>query len=91
MEYKKTEIYPAIDMRMGMVVRLLQGDYDKMTVYNDSPEVMAYTFQDAGAEWVHLVDLDGARSGDAEREKIREGFGHRAGPDRVTVCGWRGG
>ena len=72
MEYKKTEIYPAIDMRMGMVVRLLQGNYDKMTVYNDSPEVMAYTFQDAGAKWVHMVDLDGARSGEAEREKVRE-------------------
>ncbi len=72
MEFRKTEILPAIDMRMGMVVRLTQGNYDKMTVYNDSPESMAYTFGDAGANWVHLVDLDAARSGEAEREKIGE-------------------
>ena len=75
MEYKKTNIFPAIDMRSGMVVRLLRGDYDKMTVYNDSPEEMAYTFEEAGAEYIHLVDLDGARSGESEVIKIRDIIG----------------
>lgn len=56
-------IYPAIDMRGGKCVRLLQGDYNKETVYGDSPFHMAKKFADAGAEWIHMVDLDGAKDG----------------------------
>lgn len=56
-------IYPAIDMRGGKCVRLLQGDYDKETIYGDSPFEMAKTFAKAGAGWIHMVDLDGARDG----------------------------
>ncbi|WP_210365319.1 1-(5-phosphoribosyl)-5-[(5-phosphoribosylamino)methylideneamino]imidazole-4-carboxamide isomerase [Bacillus sp. REN3] len=56
-------IYPAIDMRGGKCVRLLQGDYDKETVYGDSPFEMAKKFADEGASWIHMVDLDGARDG----------------------------
>ncbi|WP_347548821.1 1-(5-phosphoribosyl)-5-[(5-phosphoribosylamino)methylideneamino]imidazole-4-carboxamide isomerase [Pseudalkalibacillus hwajinpoensis] len=56
-------IYPAIDMRGGKCVRLLQGDYSKETVYGDSPYDMAKKFADDGAEWIHMVDLDGAREG----------------------------
>ncbi|MCM3585139.1 1-(5-phosphoribosyl)-5-[(5-phosphoribosylamino)methylideneamino]imidazole-4-carboxamide isomerase [Mesobacillus maritimus] len=56
-------IYPAIDMRGGKCVRLLQGDYGKETVYGDSPFDMAKSFVEAGAEWIHMVDLDGARDG----------------------------
>ncbi|MGD6854801.1 1-(5-phosphoribosyl)-5-[(5-phosphoribosylamino)methylideneamino]imidazole-4-carboxamide isomerase [Bacillus infantis] len=56
-------IYPAIDMRAGKCVRLLQGDYEKETVYGDSPFDMAKSFADAGAEWIHMVDLDGAKDG----------------------------
>ncbi|MEC3607757.1 1-(5-phosphoribosyl)-5-[(5-phosphoribosylamino)methylideneamino]imidazole-4-carboxamide isomerase [Bacillus glycinifermentans] len=56
-------IYPAIDMRNGKCVRLVQGDYAKETVYGDSPLEMAALFADQGAEWIHLVDLDGAREG----------------------------
>ncbi|WP_102344906.1 1-(5-phosphoribosyl)-5-[(5-phosphoribosylamino)methylideneamino]imidazole-4-carboxamide isomerase [Bacillus sp. Marseille-P3661] len=56
-------IYPAIDMRGGKCVRLLQGDYDKETVYGDSPFDMAKVFADEGAEWIHMVDLDGAKAG----------------------------
>ncbi len=56
-------IYPAIDMRGGKCVRLLQGDYNKETVYGDSPFDMAKQFADDGAEWIHMVDLDGAREG----------------------------
>lgn len=56
-------VYPAIDMRGGKCVRLLQGDYDQETVYGDSPFEMAKTFAAEGAEWIHMVDLDGARDG----------------------------
>lgn len=56
-------IYPAIDMRGGKCVRLLQGDYDKETVYGDSPYEMAKKFVDQGAAWIHMVDLDGAKDG----------------------------
>ncbi|MDR4949259.1 1-(5-phosphoribosyl)-5-[(5-phosphoribosylamino)methylideneamino]imidazole-4-carboxamide isomerase [Neobacillus cucumis] len=56
-------IYPAIDMRGGKCVRLLQGDYDKETIYGDSPFAMAKSFAEAGAEWIHMVDLDGAKDG----------------------------
>lgn len=56
-------IYPAIDMRGGKCVRLLQGDYDKETVYGDSPFDMASQFAKEGANWLHMVDLDGAKDG----------------------------
>ncbi|WP_282141237.1 1-(5-phosphoribosyl)-5-[(5-phosphoribosylamino)methylideneamino]imidazole-4-carboxamide isomerase [Cytobacillus oceanisediminis] len=56
-------IYPAIDMRGGKCVRLLQGDYDKETVYGDSPFDMAKKFANEGADWIHMVDLDGAKDG----------------------------
>ncbi|MBM6619016.1 1-(5-phosphoribosyl)-5-[(5-phosphoribosylamino)methylideneamino]imidazole-4-carboxamide isomerase [Bacillus suaedaesalsae] len=56
-------IYPAIDMRGGKCVRLLQGDYEKETVYGDSPFDMASLFAEQGANWIHMVDLDGAKEG----------------------------
>ncbi|PFA67423.1 1-(5-phosphoribosyl)-5-[(5-phosphoribosylamino)methylideneamino]imidazole-4-carboxamide isomerase [Bacillus sp. AFS015802] len=56
-------IYPAIDMRGGKCVRLVQGDYNQETVYGDSPYHMAKKFADEGAEWIHMVDLDGAKEG----------------------------
>lgn len=56
-------IYPAIDMRGGKCVRLIQGDYNQETVYGDSPFGMAKNFKDAGAQWIHMVDLDGAKDG----------------------------
>lgn len=56
-------LYPAIDMRGGKCVRLLQGDYAKETIYGDSPFEMAKNFADAGADWIHMVDLDGAKDG----------------------------
>jgi len=57
------EILPAIDLRDGKVVRLFQGDYDKMTVYGDIPLQTALEFKAAGAKFLHLVDLDGAKEG----------------------------
>ena len=55
------KLYPAIDLRGGQAVRLYQGDYDQMTVYNADPVAQAQAFLDAGARYLHVVDLDGAR------------------------------
>ncbi|MBC7766144.1 MAG: tRNA-dihydrouridine synthase, partial [Hyphomonadaceae bacterium] len=56
-------IYPAIDIRGGKCVRLVQGKFDDMTVYSDQPLEMAKKWQAAGAQFIHLVDLDGALEG----------------------------
>ncbi|HUU09701.1 MAG TPA: 1-(5-phosphoribosyl)-5-[(5-phosphoribosylamino)methylideneamino]imidazole-4-carboxamide isomerase [Phycisphaerae bacterium] len=56
-------ILPAIDLRGGYCVRLRQGDYDQETVFDDDPVRVARRFEDAGATWLHMVDLDGARAG----------------------------
>jgi phosphoribosylformimino-5-aminoimidazole carboxamide ribotide isomerase len=56
---------PAIDLRGGRVVQLQQGDFDRETVYGDDPVNVARGFADSGATWVHVVDLDAARSGTA--------------------------
>ena len=58
------ELFPAIDLRGGRAVRLLQGDYDRETVYGDDPVALAESFAAAGARWIHVVDLDAARTGD---------------------------
>ncbi|MGG0655142.1 1-(5-phosphoribosyl)-5-[(5-phosphoribosylamino)methylideneamino]imidazole-4-carboxamide isomerase [Rummeliibacillus pycnus] len=58
------QIFPAIDMRGGKCVRLLKGDYNQETVYADSPFEMAKSFAEAGASYVHMVDLDGAKDGE---------------------------
>jgi phosphoribosylformimino-5-aminoimidazole carboxamide ribotide isomerase len=58
------DLYPAIDLLGGRVVRLRKGDYDDETVYGDDPVAVARDFVAAGARWVHVVDLDAARSGD---------------------------
>ena len=57
-------LYPAIDLKDGQAVRLLRGDMDKATVFSDSPATQAKAFQDAGCEWLHLVDLNGAFAGE---------------------------
>ena len=57
------KLYPAIDLRGGKVVRLTQGDYDRMTVYENDPCAQARRFIEAGAKYLHVVDLDGARDG----------------------------
>ena len=54
-------IYPAIDIRGGKCVRLQQGRYDKMTVFSDDPKSIALKFQNSGAKYLHIVDLDAAR------------------------------
>ncbi len=57
-------LYPAIDIRDGKAVRLIQGDYDQETAYDDDPVVAARRWVDGGARWLHVVDLDGARAGE---------------------------
>jgi len=57
------ELYPAIDLREGRCVRLEQGDFERQTVYDADPVAVARGFVDAGARWLHVVDLDAARTG----------------------------
>ena len=56
-------IYPAIDLFGGKAVRLFKGDYNQMTVYNENPTEVAHDFKENGATHIHLVDLEGAKSG----------------------------
>lgn len=56
-------IYPAIDLLGGKCVRLRQGKYDQVTIYNEDPVAQAMSFREAGATWIHVVDLDAAKSG----------------------------
>jgi phosphoribosylformimino-5-aminoimidazole carboxamide ribotide isomerase len=56
-------LYPAIDLKDGQAVRLLRGEMDQATVFNDDPAAQARAFVDAGCEWLHLVDLNGAFAG----------------------------
>lgn len=58
-------VFPAIDLKGGQVVRLAEGDMDRATVYGDDPAAQALLFADAGAEHLHVVDLDGAFAGEA--------------------------
>ena len=64
------EIIPAIDLINGQVVRLLQGDYSRQQSYSVSPLSAACSFQEDGAEFLHVVDLDGARTGRPENEEV---------------------
>ena len=59
-------IFPAIDIMGGSAVRLYKGDYNEKTVYSDSPAAVAKGFEDMGASFLHLVDLDGAKSGETD-------------------------
>lgn len=59
-------IFPAIDLYDGKAVRLYKGDYNQMTVYSDHPELIAQDFKDCGCQYLHTVDLQGAKSGKTE-------------------------
>jgi phosphoribosylformimino-5-aminoimidazole carboxamide ribotide isomerase len=64
------ELYPAIDVRDGRCVRLYQGDYNRETVYGDDPVAQARAFAADGAPWIHVVDLDAARTGDPRNRSV---------------------
>ena len=63
MKYENFTLYPAIDIKNGKCVRLLFGDMERETVYHENPLDQAMWFVDQGAEWLHIVDLDGAVEG----------------------------
>lgn len=63
-------IFPAIDILNGKCVRLIQGDYQQETVYSDSPVNMALEWESKGAEYLHLVDLDGAKTGQSINKQV---------------------
>lgn len=63
-------IFPAIDVKDGNCVRLKQGDYNQQTTYNNSPVETAKKWQDAGGTFLHMVDLDGAKTGEAKNKAI---------------------
>jgi phosphoribosylformimino-5-aminoimidazole carboxamide ribotide isomerase len=64
------DLYPAIDLSNGQVVRLQQGDYSNVTVYGSDAVAVARSFADAGAAWIHVVDLDAARSGSPQNRTV---------------------
>ena len=72
-------IFPAIDLRGGQVVRLTEGDYDQMTVYSLEPLEAAKAFRDAGAEWLHTVDLDAAKDGGQQNFSVIEKLARESG------------
>lgn len=73
------KIFPAIDLRDGKIVRLLKGNYDEMTVYGDDPLAAAKKFANAGAEFLHVVDLDGAKDGDTPNFQVVRSLAKESG------------
>ena len=65
-------LLPAIDILDGRAVRLMKGDYAQVTVYNEDPVAQARIFEEAGAAWMHMVDLNGAKSGNPDNIEIIE-------------------
>jgi phosphoribosylformimino-5-aminoimidazole carboxamide ribotide isomerase len=82
------EIIPAIDLLAGQVVRLRRGDFDEATAYSTDPVRVAGEFTEAGARWIHVVDLDGARAGERVQAAIVRSIIERAGEGvRIQVAG----
>jgi len=78
------EILPAIDLRGGRVVRLEQGDFERATAFSDDPVSVARSFAAGGARWLHVVDLDGARTGQPAHTAVIRELVDTVG-DRVAV------
>ena len=74
------DLFPAIDLRGGRCVRLVEGDFAQETVYGDDPVAVARSFADAGARWIHVVDLDAARSGDPVNRPVVAAVAAAVGP-----------
>src|SRR3954469_18275771 len=93
-------IYPAIDLLNGRAVRLRQGDYSRETVFSDDPAQVAQKWVEAGADRIHVVDLDGAKAGrpvngpviqaivKAAGVPVQLGGGIRTDADLATVFDW---
>lgn len=82
-------IYPALDLIGGRVVRLTQGRFDHSTVYSDEPAAALRSFRDAGSEWAHVVDLDGARDGMPVQHELVRGLARSAGLKLQVGGGFR--
>jgi phosphoribosylformimino-5-aminoimidazole carboxamide ribotide isomerase len=82
------ELLPAIDLRGGRVVRLVEGDFERETTYSDDPVAVAVEFAAAGARWIHIVDLDAARGGEPAQTDIISAIARAVGMDvRCQVGG----
>ncbi|HUF36633.1 MAG TPA: 1-(5-phosphoribosyl)-5-[(5-phosphoribosylamino)methylideneamino]imidazole-4-carboxamide isomerase [Gemmatimonadales bacterium] len=81
------DLYPAIDIRNGRVVRLLQGEATRQTVYGDDPAAVAVRFAEQGARWVHVVDLDRALGEGDNQEAVRRLVARVEGRLRVQLGG----
>ena len=79
-------VFPAIDLKAGQVVRLAEGDMARATVYGDDPAAQALLFAEAGAQYLHVVDLDGSFAGRAENREAVEGI-LKAFPGHVQLGG----
>lgn len=82
-------IYPAMDLMGGRVVRLKQGRFDRSTVYSDDPAAALRTFRDAGSEWAHVVDLDGARKRMPVQHEVIRSLARSAGLKLQVGGGFR--
>ena len=80
-------IFPAIDLRNGKAVRLVEGDFKQETVYAEDPAAVAEQFRDAGAEFLHVVDLDGALAGESRNTDVIRRILQKAGNMKVEVGG----
>lgn len=81
------DLYPAIDLRGGRCVRLFQGDFDQETMYGEDPVGVATRFAAAGAPWIHVVDLDAARSGVPENREVVAAIARAVGRTRGARAG----
>ncbi|MEY3905182.1 MAG: hypothetical protein RIR59_5, partial [Pseudomonadota bacterium] len=79
-------VFPAIDLKQGQVVRLAEGDMDRATIYGDDPAAQALRFAKAGAQYLHVVDLDGSFAGHAVNASAVEAI-VRAFPGHVQLGG----
>ena len=79
-------VFPAIDLKQGQVVRLAEGDMDRATIYGDDPAAQAMIFAEAGSQYLHVVDLDGAFAGEARNREAVEGI-LKAFPGHVQLGG----
>jgi phosphoribosylformimino-5-aminoimidazole carboxamide ribotide isomerase len=79
------DLFPAIDLLGGRCVRLVEGDFARETTYGDDPIAIALRFAEAGARWIHVVDLDAARTGDPINRDVVLGVAAAVAPHAVKV------
>ena len=80
-------IYPAIDLKDGACVRLMHGKFDQVTQYDEQPAARLSAFAAEGAEWIHIVDLDGAEAGEARQHALIGELGDAHLRDDLAVLG----